>query len=941
MAVCNTTENAPPEVEAYLREVGVNNMVIAYDPRNTDDLEIDLKLPVIFIGNLKNVFEVNMKLYADDFFGNRIEDFTYNYNFDIQSEKKAYIKKLDVKLKPGFYFIKALINAGGRKFYRTTTIGVIPPYKSGEKNNSLFAADTDELLTGNDLKILQLLGIKIQNTGIQITCDSCSNLLDEFINRLQNAVKHRITFLPTFRFDSQQNLKTNLPAYKAFNEYLLHANQQNIDIEQVELQNADIFLDALNNRLSTINPVVQSLDSLKHRCDNLRFLQRRNITNNLYTQWFYKKLLEAEPIKNQISVHSSGCAAQDFIFQNTSLQHTIFADSSTVDSSATIFKFPVFWYKNSDIVDTLQQQKFHILNRIVKQKEGAEILEDLFTGDDISDLLHESNDSMMIATLGNLQEIELALQRYDLGEQYNLNANASALVKNLVMAFLSGTDQIRYNWKLLSSAQAIRVFTVLGFFNNLIEDRREITEIWQKNDFFQGAVFSKAGTDSTKKNNGATNIFPFSTNKTSNDAKIAIIWDALAKQPAQNNDDLLIIRDIDDIRAFNISGYEIESSWGRLKIPFTNSPVYLITNELSKQEFISRIENAEIKTRQPIVFQELPLLKSYDSIQKLRIRVENMLNSNISGVLSTSSLNYSHNSSIWFMVDANAKRNIELLWKPVSNINSNSYPIIITLKTGDKLITRRCKLQSNRFVKKTLLPDGNLSDWSGIYPLLIQDNNTVELPHNKTNKRPEFQNRMQLYTAYDSANIYLAAAVNEQSFEATSTHTILQFFNQDNNKDITNQKQCIQDAFFFSFCFDITEPISTTLTSHLVDSAIYEQEVRSKFNFVAYGTQKNAKLKSVTQYGGMVELQNAHHSKIAIRRNRRKMLTVYEIAIPRQHIPFFASNKQAFYFCYNLFDNSFLKFSNCQYHQFYYNMQHALNNYRFLFLCSELFGIEK
>jgi hypothetical protein len=258
----------------------------------------------------------------------------------------------------------------------------------------------------------------------------------------------------------------------------------------------------------------------------------------------------------------------------------------------------------------------------------------------------------------------------------------------------------------------------------------------------------------------------------------------------------------------------------RLYVPLSEYPVYITTDELDVVALKGLIAGAAITVETPINAYALALGEPADKPQTLRLRVQNQTNAPVKGTILLSVGDRSAREPVELTLLPAQLTEVALPWPGTRISPTNQYGISLRIRTDAGSLSQRQIVSVARFVKKTITPDGALEDWAGTTPVLLDSDQLktgVDLsqylanPHLERPTGTAVDRRVmaRVYTAYDDANVYLAAAVHEEDFSCTAGSPVV--FNVQGKQtrlpyangmpDGLNHVRFAGDSFSFAFGF--------------------------------------------------------------------------------------------------------------------------------------------
>lgn len=528
------------------------------------------------------------------------------------------------------------------------------------------------------------------------------------------------------------------------------------------------------------------------------------------------------------------------------------------------------------------------------------------------------------AELTNLAHL---FQQGNVPDPNNCYENTTKLVQYFVTAALDGCFAGNAQQTIGYGPNWTQCNTALAVLTHALEDRPIVADIWPSHELIWGAIFAnpKFVTPEIRALPRAEEIgkrwqVPIPADRQNDTTKVAVIW-ALTG-PSQDNLDTvgtLTIANAAGLKAFDIVGQPIPSSGDKLTVPFGNAAVYITSDTLSVVDLRERIANATIQHITPLNAYAQSLMQPADQPQTLTVRVESQLNRDITGTLA---ITIPGGKTIQAPLNIPAGKLIDVAvpWPGVAMAEGreNQYPIKLTATADDPALLPFHKDQAiaaARFAKRTINVDGTLDGWQGITPVLLDSKQIatgLDLaqyflnPHLEQPTGDEKNKRIvaRIYTAYDDANVYIAAAVNEDTLSNTSGQELKK--GRRVTKYTVPYKSGVPDgiqhialtgcSLQFSFGFrdrlpglgrEMTDPwawkgefydTDYSYAAHV--SANGDQLVRlwgsdDNFRRDAYQTDK---------VPGVGPIDGA---KIKITRNEDKKLTIYELSIPRSELKLF------------------------------------------------------
>lgn len=379
-----------------------------------------------------------------------------------------------------------------------------------------------------------------------------------------------------------------------------------------------------------------------------------------------------------------------------------------------------------------------------------------------------------------------------------------------------------------------------------------------------------------------------------------------------------------DIKAYDIFGKEIVPGGEGFSIPFSNSPVYLLSNQLSVLDFYGKLQHARIEQITPVKMYALSLEEDVDQPQKLRVRIENMLAEPVEGTLFHEVEGKDEAGSTEFRLEAGELGEVSLDWKGTLEWNEdNVYPIKLSAKTR----TSRSELyevsEKFQFLNVAQMPersirvDGNIAEWREIEPLcansalmLNEVDPTCCLLHPGAeccNSQESDKVKIKTRIAYDDNYIYVSAEILEK--ESSNLAGTKEFEDLEYIKGMsgglrhpTTTGDCLQLTFGFR---DRVPGRGRQMDDNWAWKGFYYD---TDYQYLVYPSSEGDQLvqqwdessprRNGFQTEEVEEIHPVQGSMVQISRDEENETTIYELAIPRNEIPLFNEELEDFRFSY-------------------------------------------
>ncbi|UCG58193.1 MAG: hypothetical protein JSU70_01550 [Phycisphaerales bacterium] len=845
----------------------------------------------------------------------------------------------------GFFKVIATTAYGGEAISASVEIGVIPPWHPGVRKQSFFASNTSHPRTGEELRLLQALGMKVQRchfqpevvSGIDANDPAEVQLAFEKCDRaLAESAAHDTWIMPIIAY-SLNHAKQGPLKSKLAEDVGMHGPPQDFD------------------------EYVRTWEKILKHYPGLDILEFWN------EPWIFGWTWADTPHRYR-ELQRLWCEMALAVNPN----YRIIAGSSLMFVEDHIEHYPSCW---RGLLRGTSNHPYSPSTHADNMRAG-DILRHLDAGYLVN---HRMGLLYYYITEGGT------------GVGSSTNANAKKLPQYFAQQALAGAYQANMQLGIGYGTGWTRPNTALAVLTHFTEDRPLVAEIWPEHELLFGAIFAnpKFVTDQVRRLPRAADIstrwhVPIPQERSADETKVAVLWSNTGlSNDRLDQDGRLTVTNATGLRAFDLMGREIPAVGKKLIIPFGQYPVYISSESLSVIELRSRIRYATIESVTPVNLYALSLSRPADKKQKLSVRIENQMNCDITGTVTVKILAKTggvlrRTTSKRFTLKGAQLGEISVPWPRVDVSLDNQYAIVLEAQTKAKgsnkslkPVTKKQIIQVARFVKRTITVNGKLDDWKNVTPVLLDSDQTdssqdlTEYLLNPQLERPtgdggDSRIVARVYTAYDARYVYLAAAVNEESLANSAGKN---FERKGVELPITtgaphglHHPSLTGDAFMFSFGFrdrvpgfgrQMDEPYAWK--GHFYDT---------DYHYIAHVSTGGPRL--VRQWGPDTPRGVAYQlddvpdgvgpvagARIKISRNESELLTIYEIAIPRAELHLFDEDKQLCRFGFVLCNNEGLGQNGLQWAQAAGVLDHWLSAGSFTptwvhrLPCQTFFGIQK
>lgn len=479
------------------------------------------------------------------------------------------------------------------------------------------------------------------------------------------------------------------------------------------------------------------------------------------------------------------------------------------------------------------------------------------------------------------------------------------IVTHHVLAALSGIYQMNIQKNMGFDTNQLPGAVAYGVMTHFLEDRVPVADIWPENQLIYGAIFANHKYASlnmprAKEFSARWNV-PVPSEYENDKLKVAVLWNVTGKDEDNLTPGTISIPAVKDLKAYDIYGMPVgEVKNDRLVLPFTEEPMYVVSEELGVREMYNLIRVGKIEKVQPVNMYINLITKPLEQHPELTIRIQNQVNILVSGKLEfelPEGWQTLYNNK-YFTVMPGKVKEIRVPLAKVQSNPENLYPVkvkIITNKYGTFEYSQT--VQVAYAPKKTIKFTGSLSNWEGVTPTTV-DSRSLALgidwtryvlnPHlPPPGNIPETYISTKTYTAYDEKYFYFAFAVNEPSLKQDS----------DGNLDGLGKPWWYGDVFDVAFGFGERNKYSLRKAG---DPWAWKGAYRdTDYVYILYkdrnGVDHFTRIRkpdsprttpfqlelSAKFYPYMGEVEGA---KVKITRNEDAKLTLYEVAVPLAEI---------------------------------------------------------
>jgi len=824
-----------------------------------------------------------VELSAEDIFGRPVP-WRKELDLDLPPGGGSVEKDLAFDAGLGFFRVTAQASCGTAKGSATAEFGVIPPYHKGVRKDSFFASNTSNIRRGDELRLLQAIGMKVQRTHFQ----------------------------PPVTGGALGRPPTGAPLPLDFSgQDAAFAECRSRDTWVLPLTGYAFGGDAGKTELARKTGMHGPPRDLKEFTSTWEQIIRHYPEITTYEVWNEPWIFGwtwAAPPEEYRKMQKMWCEMA--LRVNPGLR--IVAGNSSMFAQDHIEHDPSSW---KGLIHGTTHHPYSYSTHLPTFRAG--------------DVVRSIDDGMLLTR-------RMKLPWYYLTEggtwfrPENSLENAIKIVQYHVQTALTGCFQCNAQWGIGYGPGWTRSNTAYAFMTHMLEDRPVVAEIWPENELIWGAIFANPRhvTSDVRRLPRAGELssrweVPVPQERSGDRTKVAVLWSWTGpSNSAQDKEGRLVIEDARHLKAYDLQGREIAPEGGRLVLPFGEAPVYVATESLGVVELRRLIAGARIEGVTPLNMYALSLREDAEKPQKLSVRVENQMNVPVRGTLRLE-LAGKAAASAPFRIPAARLARIELDWPGVERSPHNQYAIRLVAESEAEEdrgrsrplapVTREQLVQVARFARRTIRPSGSLEAWKDLTPVVLDSkllSGGVDLTKYLLNPQLPRPGEgadggrivVRAYTAYDERNIYLAFAVNEPRLACSAGQPVrkgqatlpYRMGMPDGLEHIVNCGDVVQ----FAFGFRERVPGWGRESS---DPWAWKGFFRdTDYHYVAHVSTEGDKL--IRQWGPDTTRRNAYQCEkvpgveeipggAKITRREEEKLTLYEIVLPRSELAMFDPSK--------------------------------------------------
>jgi len=878
------------EFKAAFEPVGVWNMIEA--PPGALEAGTPVAVPLRIIVSGAGDKSVRVRLAAEDLWGKPVAT-TGDLDWKVPPGDGRAAVNVPCKLPVGFYRVTGQVECGPAKATVAWELGIVPPHRPGLRPDSFFASNTSSIRVGQELRLLQVIGMKVQRTHFQPRArtkppePSKGEALDlDFTDqdkRFQESKDAGLWVLPIVGYSFEG---TNSDVAKATG---MHGPPRH-------------YAEFVNTWQQILRhyPEVTTYEFWNEPwIFGWTWAANAEEYRKLHTQWC-RMALKVNP-KLRILAGNSSMFAEDHIEP-----------------------FPDCW--KGLLQGTTHHPYSGAANRTMREGGQARSIDHGFG------VTRRMGLPYYYLTEGGTSWAEGGESRPD--AEKNNNVNARKVVEYAVRSALVGAFQTNVQWGIGYGPDWTRPNTTLAVLAYFTEDRPIVADVWPRNELIYGAIFAhpRHVTDAVRTLPRAADLgarwdVAVPDDRKDDPTKVAVVWSHTGKSNAEiDAGGTLTIADAAGLKAYDCTGRPIPPTEGRLTVPFSEYPVYIVTDDLDVVALRQRIADAQIAAVTPLNLYALSLAEPADAPQTLTVRVENQINRPVRGAIVLAMDGQAECAEVQFAIPAGRLLDVPMSWPGVKVSPRNEYAVTLTARTDAGDVGRKQVLAVARFARKTITVDGDLKDWAGAVPVLLDSDRLrtgVDLtqyllnPHLERPTAAPEQKRIvaRVYTAYDDANVHLAAEVNEDSLECPAGKPVVM-------KNVTLPYRTAMpdglthirhagDALSFAFGFrDRVAGWGRTMDDPYAWKGHFHD---TDYHYVAHVSTEGDQL--IRQWGPDTDRRIAYQTakvrgygpvpgaKIVIRRDEAGKVTVYEMSIPRRELQMFDPGRERCRFGFILVNN--------------------------------------
>lgn len=836
--------------------------------------------------------EVSVKFQIEDIFGRPVKS-RIDFQITLPSDGRRVERAISFQPGLGYFSITATFQSGKSEVSRWMDLGIVyPPFK-GVRPNSLFGSNTSGLKQGLDLELLQTIGMKVERAHfappvlaqhrywpLEFPRDAAVPLdFSKLDKNWEQTKSHDLWALPVVGYSlAGAGTMDRTPLAAKLGMYGPPGDQKRF---------------------------ISTWESILRRYPEITTYEFWN------EPWIFEWTWAGTPADYR-RLQKDWCS----MALKVNPQNAILAGNSTMFIRDNIEPYPESWR------GLLSGVTHHPYTRSVDEGSWR-----------CGDNQRSIDDSVLTAHQMGLARAFLTEggTNYPSGhpwdkEKFNNLENASKIVQYYVTAALCGAFMGDAQWGIGYGPDWTRSNTSFAVMTHFLEDRVPLVDTWPKEELLWGAIFAEArfATEPVKALPRASELqarwqVEVPLERLNDPTKVAVLWSLTGRSKTEpDRGGELVISDPSGLQAFDLTGREILPAQGELVVPFTDVPVYLTTESLSVIEFRDRITGGTIRKVTPLNLYALSLTKEASEKQLLAVRLQNQLGRPLEGTLTLMVGQGSEQSSVDFRLEAGGLAEVKIPWPGVPTNPQNRYPIALNARlepdsTFGPLVRDQALAVAN-FAKRTISLTGSPDDVKGLTPVVV-DSQNLEEPKDSTRQllNPAIARSegtaspprviARVATAYDEANVYVTAVVNEEEFHCSAGQPVMA---GQKGKEITlPYKQGMPDGLHyitycgnvlqFSFGFrDRVPGIGRQIGDPWAwKGSFYDTD----YSFVAHVSTEGDQL--IRIWGPEGQRQDGYQTeavpgighvpggKVKITRDEGKKLTIYGIAIPRRELALF------------------------------------------------------
>jgi hypothetical protein len=840
---------------------------------------------------------------------------------------------------PGYFLVQATIQAGADTATAWTDFGIVPAPYPGLRPDSFFASNTSQFKTGADLDLLTAIGMKVERVGFYPTVGKTAGLAPGEVPSLDftrqdqqwhEAQAHGLWALPMIGYameDDKSALGVATGMYGPPGDDERFANtwaailQHYPEITTIEMWNEPWIFGWTFAGTPEEYCRMQKLALEKVLAQNPKL----RLVAGSSTAFVIDNM---EPYRDSWSGLLQGVSNHPY---TSDVSEANFRDDSNfrlLDSAQWLIKRMKLPYsyvtEGGTLYATPPDEVKHVsspkLQSVLDQVKGI--------NDELATLTTpEQQASSHYAELKEqlAKTIASNFTSWTYPDINNNNENATKVVQYFVKSAIDGEFQGDAQWQIGYGAGWTRSNTAFAVMTHFLEDRPVVADIWPANELIWGGVFAnpKFVTDEVKALPRAQELaerwnVAVPDDRSGDTTKVAVIWSLTGESNSKLDPaGTLTIPQADGLQAWDMTGRPILPGGDGLTVPFTSAPVYITSDTLSVVELRRRVANGIIKKVTPVNLYALSLLDDPAGPRKLSVRVENQLNVPLQGTLHLKVDGSSQEMSAPFSVDAAKLVEVPVSWPGDVPANANNqYGVTLSAEVTSApepvTVHRQQIVSVARFAKQTVAFNGSLDDWKGLTPVLLDSNllnHEIDMSQYLLNpgldkgSGDSGSQRIvaRVYTAYDQDNVYLGAAVNEDTFQCTAGGPVIKGRKKallpykSGMPDGLNHVVLTGDVFQFSFGFRDRVPDNGR---QMDDPYAWKGDFYdTDYSYVAHSSTDGDKLIRIwspdtTRQNGYQTVASPGEgpvpdAKIKITRDEASKITLYEVAVPRSELKMF------------------------------------------------------